>query len=329
MQEGKPSAASWQALAAVRNDAIRSLRRRAIDAGDAEDHVHEAIVRLGARGLTDLEPARVRGLLIRAAWGIAVDHHRRSDRHRRLLPRLLDVGAAPAADEMVAEHSEARWLAARLGGLGAMERSALVLAAWGRGVEEIAVLLGVDYKAAANALARARRKLRLLATSVSIWLAGALRRIRHADQTGAAVAASAVAAMLLLVGPARHGDAGPAPASRPPTGVIVLRPDQMRVVSSHSVIASGEAPLPHAPAVASRPSPAPSSTPRPSPPSSTPPPLIPLPAPLPTPPQEPQGRCSARGCVNSILPGTPAEPVMGTVYGVAQHPFWLRQWAGL
>jgi RNA polymerase sigma factor (sigma-70 family) len=224
--EGPASAACWDALASMRDDAVRALRRRGID--EAEDHVHEAMVRLGQRPLEHASDAQLRALLTRVAWHIAIDRHRRRGRLRRLLPRLLDPNVPSTAEEIIAERSEARWLAAGLAKLGGLERAALMEAVAGHGVEEIAVVLGVDYKAAENALGRARRKLRMRAAAVTVGVAALLRRLRLEDQS-AALGASALAAALLLLGPG----ARPAVAAAPPrAGAVVVNPSPAGAVSA-------------------------------------------------------------------------------------------------
>lgn len=233
MSDEKQGAGCWQALAAVRSDAIRSLQRRGTSAHDAEDHVHEAILRLGARPLHDIAPEHLRALLVRTALHIAIDDHRRRDRHHRLLPRLVDPACAASPEDVAADHSEARWLAGSLPALGRLERRALLKAAAGNGVVEIARELGVDYKAAENALGRARHKLRLCAAAVTVGLVGLLRRLRldrFSDQ-GTAFTASALAAAVLLLGSGGVRSTPVSAAATPPAvaAMPLLQPVAQRV----------------------------------------------------------------------------------------------------
>jgi RNA polymerase sigma factor (sigma-70 family) len=163
--EGLQGGRRWASLLALRDDVLTIVQLRVSKPDDAEDHLHEAMLRLADRDdLATDDPARLRRLMVRVAYHLAIDGRRRAMTERRLLPRLAGAGRFESAEDMVADRSEARWLAAALPSLGAVERGALLHRADGRDLDEIAELLGVTYKAAANALSRARRKLRLLAT---------------------------------------------------------------------------------------------------------------------------------------------------------------------
>jgi RNA polymerase sigma factor (sigma-70 family) len=208
-----------RALAALRDEAIRVVRARIGRPDDAEDHVHEAMLRLAQRPITIAGAPQLRSLLVRAACGIAIDRHRHACRQQRLLGRLAGGGQVASPEEIVADRSEARWLAAGMEALGTMEHDALVHAMEGRRPGEIADLLGVEYKAAENALGRARRKLRVLAASAAMGVAAIVRRLRL-DEQSSALTASTLAAALLLLNAGSHAGAAPAPAQRP---AIVLR----------------------------------------------------------------------------------------------------------
>jgi RNA polymerase sigma factor (sigma-70 family) len=213
----------WRALAALRDDVLHLLRLRLARPQDAEDHVHDAMVRLLRHETASMDGTHLRRLLVRTAYCIAVDRHRHLDCQQRNLPRLLDDGRAPSPEEIVADRSEARWIAAGVDGLGALERQAFAHACDGRRPGEIAVLLGVDYKAAENALSRARRKLRMRATTVVIGLAGFLRRLLHGQEHAAAFTASALAAFL-LINPSGSPAAGIARAEKvvKPAPVVIM-----------------------------------------------------------------------------------------------------------
>jgi RNA polymerase sigma factor (sigma-70 family) len=303
----------WSALAALRDDAVQAVRGRLSRPEDAEDLVHEAMLRLAQRPtLTTEEVPQLRSLLVRAACAIGIDRHRRSGRQQQLLGRLIGGRQASSPEEIVADRSEARWLAAGMGTLGAMEHDALVYAMEGRRPGEIAGLLGVEYKAAENALGRARRKLRLRAASVAVGLAALLRRTRF-DEHSAALTASALAALILLA----PGGCRGAPAQQGPAPVVHLAPALILPVSKQ--IAAP--PPPAAPVV--RPVPArPATTvikvaaPPPAPPpasSPTPPPVIP---PV-TPPWQGSPGIGLTGHPGVYLPlGSPGAWVIYT----AEHP---------
>jgi RNA polymerase sigma factor (sigma-70 family) len=157
-----PGSRRWASLVALRDDALTIVQQRVSKPEDAEDHLHNAMLRLADRDdLAIDDPARLRRLMVRVACHLAIDGTRRAITERRLLPRLAGAGRSESAEDMVADRSEARWLAEALPSLGAVERGALLHRADGRDLAEIAELLGVTYKAAANALSRARRKMRL------------------------------------------------------------------------------------------------------------------------------------------------------------------------
>jgi RNA polymerase sigma factor (sigma-70 family) len=245
----------WQALAALRDDAIRLVRIRTAQPEDAEEHVQEAMLRLVQIEVLDLDPPRLRALLVRAACCLSIDRHRRTVRQRRLLPRLF-LGATSTPEDVVADRSEARWLAAGLDDLGHMEREALLHCAAGRRPGEIADLLGVDYKAAENALGRARRKLRLRAAGVAVALAALLRRLRP-HRVGAVATTTAAGALVAL-----HfgGVRLPALAAQTMAGQVRLQPAHIELAAAHQEAAATQtsaSPQPHtaANAAAHRPAP--------------------------------------------------------------------------
>jgi RNA polymerase sigma factor (sigma-70 family) len=188
----------WQRLAALREGAVRGVRTRTARPDDAEDLVHEAMLRLAARPRVDLADPRACALVVRTACGIAIDRARWQHRQGVLAGRLV----APCADspeDVVADRSEAAWLAEALPQLGRMERAALLHTASGLDVGEIAALLGVGYKAAENALGRARRKLRLRAAAVVTGLAALLRRLTSQPESAMALAVAPAVAIALLI----------------------------------------------------------------------------------------------------------------------------------
>jgi RNA polymerase sigma-70 factor (ECF subfamily) len=295
------AAGCWQALAAVRSDAIRSLQRRGASVHDAEDHVHEAILRLGARPLHDIAPDHLRALLVRTALHIAIDSHRRRERQQQLLPRLVDPVSTASPEEVAADRSEARWLAGTLPTLGRLERRALMKAAAGNGVAEIARELGVDYKAAENALGRARHKLRACAAAVTVGLVGLLRRLRLDRVTNEATAltASALTATVLLLGYGGMGSTSAGATRNPATiaPMAVLQPVVQRIAPPPATWVPARATAGSLPRTSA------------SAPSPTPPGILPPPPPPPW-----------SGCPQSIGTGpkrislpTPAPQIMGCV----------------
>jgi DNA-directed RNA polymerase specialized sigma24 family protein len=303
MQSGAAEATPetrWHALADIRDDAVRVVRVRISRAEDAEDHVHEAMLRLAQRPIVVGDAHQLRSLLVMTACGIAVDRHRHAGRQQQLLGRLIGGGGLSSPEDIVADRSEARWLAAGLEGLGAMEQAALVHAMAGHRPGEIARLLGVEYKAAENALGRARRKLRLRATSVVVGVGALLRRLRF-DEHPAALTASTLAAAFLLLTP---GGGRPSAADHPPAA-LRLEPALVLPVSlpvDHAAAPAAVVPAgavsvrPAGHSVVARPAAAPAPTPAPSAPS--------LPV---SPPWQGSPGVHTNGPVNlNLAPGTPA-----------------------
>ena len=314
MQEGQVGRAAgdaaeplWQALVALRDDAVRILRSRTSGGEEAEDHVHEAMLRLAQRPIALTGAPQLRSLLVRTACCIAIDRHRRSGRQQRLLGRLAGGATHSSPEEIVADRSEARWLAEGMTALGDMEYGALLHAMEGRRPGEIARLLGVDYKAAENALGRARRKLRLRAASVVVGIGALLRRLRLEEHTATVTASVLVAALLFS-----HGAGGqPHTAPQPPHHVD-LAPALLRPVAHHAGPRAAAPPAAHtsvAPGVATAPrvttlSPAPQS------PQSTTPGL----PQTPPPPWEHSPGVQGEGKTGFTLPGgTPAAWVVSCV----------------
>ncbi len=268
----------WRALAALRDDALRALQHRIARPQDAEDHVHDAMVRLLRHETASMDRGHLRRLLVRTAYCIAIDRHRSHGCQQRNLPRLLDSGPAASPEEIVADRSEAHWLAAGVDALGALERQALAHACEGRRPGEIATLLGVDYKAAENALSRARRKMRMRATTVVIGLAGLLRRLPGQEHS-AALTASALAAFL-LINPGGGGSPGAAIARADkvvkPAPVVIMvasvQPHRAAVPLPARAVAAPSGGTEASRAVAKR-----------SAPSPPPPPPVPTPTPSPSP----------------------------------------------
>jgi len=294
------SAECWQAMTPLRDEVILRVRRRIARPGEAEDAVHEAMMRLAARGLADLDARRLQALLARVACGIAIDCARRAQRERRLLP-LIAATADTSPDELAADRGHARWLAGAAN-LGRMEKEALLHAAAGRRLDETAALLGVSYKAAESALHRARRKLRAIAATVSTGVAAILRRLRGGDGTGGAGAAAsaslAVALLLFAPGAQQHALAGAPPRVHAAPGHTAV--PSRAVAATLPVVptapqsrAATRAVATHAAATARPSPPAPSPSPSPT-------PLFQLPwQQQPGPQHQPQGRVSVP-IVNAI-----------------------------
>ena len=150
----------------------RVARARVADPRDADDLVHEAMLRVVT--LPSVDDATVPGLLSTVVMRLAVDrarHQRRADDLTRRLAGRTDP-AAPV-DEAACDRSEAAWLAARLTGLPANDRAVLLSRADGHRTGAVADRLGITQKAAECALTRARRTLRALWRTTLVLALGA------------------------------------------------------------------------------------------------------------------------------------------------------------
>lgn len=149
--------ARWLALWAHRDDLLRIARRRTRSDADAEDCVHEAIVRAVAH--PDLDDERAGAFLTAVTVRLCTDLHRRHARLERAAPRLA---APPAADPQVAacERADLARLRHRHGPLTERERATLLAYADGWRRDETALLLGTTGRAVDAALSRARGKAR-------------------------------------------------------------------------------------------------------------------------------------------------------------------------
>src|ERR1700694_3649719 len=79
-------ASRWTLLLPYRERAIAALHQRYGEFADAEDLVHEAMLRVVQ--LPDLEEHRVGGLLVVVSDRLAIDRHRRRKRERAAAFRL-------------------------------------------------------------------------------------------------------------------------------------------------------------------------------------------------------------------------------------------------
>ncbi|MBV9524197.1 MAG: sigma-70 family RNA polymerase sigma factor, partial [Candidatus Dormibacteraeota bacterium] len=152
--------ARWELLTPHRDRVVATLRRRHVEYSEAEDVVHEAMVRLVQ--WDGLDPDHARGALLTVAQRVAVDRHRRSGRERRAVARCrVQDGQQP--DEIALDRLEARHLAGVVATLSWRERRALEGRAAGMAPRETAARSGVPARSVHLALSRARATLRAAA----------------------------------------------------------------------------------------------------------------------------------------------------------------------
>jgi len=206
----------WDLLLRHRDAVVSIVRRRVRNTAEAEDCVHDAMLRLARR--TDLDPDRVRSLLTKVAVGLAIDHYRSTQRRDRAVVRLggSAVAEAISPEDVLADQAEVERILAVVDALPRRERQVLRLRISGWGVSDVARLLRLSYKTVEGAYTRARQHVRRGLESVLAWL-GLRRRLGMLPGEASAVAGVAALVFLLpilqgLLGLA-HDDHG-----RTPTG---------------------------------------------------------------------------------------------------------------
>ncbi|MEU0271289.1 sigma-70 family RNA polymerase sigma factor [Streptomyces sp. NPDC006307] len=209
----------WQRAWSHREHLLKVARRRSMSLEDAEDAVHEAMLRAAEQ--PHLDDERLGAWLTTVTMRLCVDRYRQV--HRDADPgrtaALVPPGPAPV-DELVCDRAEAKWLAVRSGELPARQAEALWLKSEDLDVGQVAHKMGLSYRTVESLLARARRTLRnsLAATlGLLLWLCGRGRP----RSTQVAVAAASTAATLAVAGfVLPHAQDRPArerPASAPVT----------------------------------------------------------------------------------------------------------------
>ncbi len=157
------TAAYDEHAAALRAYALRCLR----DAAAADDVVQDAFVRLWAESAAGRAPTTPRPWLFRVVTNLVVTRARRDSVAARRAGDLVDRALAPSPEEVLVAREAAAVLDARLDGLPAHARTAMVLAAHGYTGAEIARHIGRSELATRSLLCRQRRRLRSLARSAA------------------------------------------------------------------------------------------------------------------------------------------------------------------
>ncbi|GAA4048660.1 sigma-70 family RNA polymerase sigma factor [Streptomyces shaanxiensis] len=223
----------WQRMWSHREQLLKVARRRSMSAEDAEDAVHEAMLRAAER--PDLDDERLAAWLTTVTMRICVDRYRQVNREAevRTSPTLIAPGPVPV-EEAVCDRAEAKWLAVRSGELPARQAEALRLKSEDLDVGQVAVQMGLSYRTVESLLARARRTLRqsLAATLGCVLFLIGWGRPRPAGK-GPALAVASTAATLAVAGfvlpyaldgSGGGGGTAPRPAVASP-GPEAVRPD--------------------------------------------------------------------------------------------------------
>ncbi|TVZ92351.1 RNA polymerase sigma factor [Streptomyces sp. BK340] len=227
----------WQRMWSHREQLLKVARRRSMSLEDAEDAVHEAMLRAAER--PELDDERLGAWLTTVTMRLCVDRHRQVHRESEVSgsPTLHAPGPVPV-DEAVCDRAEAKWVAVRSGELPGRQAEALRLKSEDLDVSQVAVQMGLSYRTVESLLARARRTLR---ASLAGTLGVVLFLLRRGRPRGAgkaqAAAVTSTAATLAVAGfvlPYALGGGGGtgAPAPRPAvsSGAQVLRTDSTRQV---------------------------------------------------------------------------------------------------
>jgi RNA polymerase sigma factor (sigma-70 family) len=190
----------WQRMWSHREQLLKVARRRSVCLEDAEDAVHEAMLRAAER--PDLDDERLAAWLTTVTMRLCVDRHRQVSREAEVhrSPTLLAPGPVPV-EEVVCDRAEAKWLAVRSGELPARQAEALRLRSQDLDVNQVAVRMGLSYRTVESLLARARRTLRhSLAGTLGLVLFLAGRGRPKAGGHAQAVVVASTAATLVVAG---------------------------------------------------------------------------------------------------------------------------------
>ncbi|WP_246203368.1 sigma-70 family RNA polymerase sigma factor [Streptomyces tailanensis] len=208
----------WQRMWSHREQLLKVARRRSMSPEDAEDAVHEAMLRAAER--PDLDDERLGAWLTTVTMRLCVDRYRQVNREAevRTSPTLIAPGPVPV-DEAVCDRAEAKWLAVRSGELPARQAEALWLKSEDLDVGQVAVKMGLSYRTVESLLARARRTLRAsLAGTLGVVLFLLGRGRPRGGGKAQVVAVASTATTLAVAGfvlPYALDGGGDGPAPRP------------------------------------------------------------------------------------------------------------------
>lgn len=190
----------WQRMWSHREELLKVARRRSMSQEDAEDAVHEAMLRAAER--PDLDDERLGAWLTTVTMRLCVDRYRQVNREAEVHagPKLITPGPVPV-EEAVCDRAEAKWLAVRSGELPARQAEALRLKSEDLDVGQVAVRMGLSYRTVESLLARARRTLRnSLAATLGFVLFLLGRGRLKAGGKAQVVAVASTAATLVVAG---------------------------------------------------------------------------------------------------------------------------------
>ncbi|HEX8004068.1 MAG TPA: sigma-70 family RNA polymerase sigma factor [Mycobacteriales bacterium] len=206
-------AVPWPEIAAHRERLLKVARRRVPTREDAEDVVHEAMLRCAE--FEELDEARLGQFLTAVTVRLCADVYRTADRGARAL-RRLEAEDVPGPEVAAVAAAEAAELRALLATLPERQRHVLVDRAEGLSVTQISSRHALTYKATESALSRARATMRVaLASAVGVVVA-AFAAVRRRPAAALALPVVAVAFVASVHSAPPAPAAAPPPAPRPP-----------------------------------------------------------------------------------------------------------------
>jgi RNA polymerase sigma factor (sigma-70 family) len=274
---------------------LRLARARTPTQDDAEDIVHEALLRCVQ--FAGLDEERLGRFLTSVTIRLCVDEHRRRGQDLRMGWRLgAQPLVVPGADEQVCDRAEARWVAAVVASLPPRQREVLAAKADDMSCGEIGSRYRMSYKAVESALRHGREAVRAALAGTAALVAGLFVRRELRSRSAALVAAPLAASMALGSAPL-PGDPGVRPQG--PPGPVAEEP--VRPVPRNPVVQPPPAPVGPLPRATVTGSPR-VLTDRRRPPLLPPPPTVPDP-PVPSPEPEFCADQTAIRCVQDLLQG--------------------------
>ena len=136
---------------------VRSLVR---DPDEAADIVQEVCLRLLVTSRAQGLPATPGAWMNRVAHNVVVSSARRRQTAGRYAHALVEREVAPAVDEAAIDHERSREIAEALAATRPTDRDALVMAATGHPIRDIASRIGRTEVATRTLLCRARSRMR-------------------------------------------------------------------------------------------------------------------------------------------------------------------------
>lgn len=151
------SSERWELILPHRERLLNIATRRLPSRYDAEDCVHEALLRCAL--FDGLDERRTGAFLTTTVLRLCADHHRLAARRERAINRLGAPATHPGHEDQVCESAAGNWLLHLVQLLGGRERMVLLARANGLSTAEAARRYGITLKSAESAFTRGRARL--------------------------------------------------------------------------------------------------------------------------------------------------------------------------